>query len=350
MMQLKRIKYLNKDKLPPGTIRKHGVDSGDIKISIINYDVDTVDKQYISLDKIVDIDLSKNSKTWIHCPSTINSNLLEKIGNKFNIHSLILENIQNIDHRPKLNDTENFNFIIQKSLQLRDGNLIKNHIGYIIFKDLLITFANGTPFSLIEERILKKEGKVRNKSIDYLLFICMDLLSDEYFELLDLMEQKTIKFEESLIKDNYKLDINEFLQLKSQLDIVRHYVTPLSTIIDGIINSTKPPIDISNLIYYKDLLNNTIQLTDLIKTTSKSIENILNLSINISGYKMNNIMKVLTIISTIFIPLTFIAGVYGMNFEYMPELHFKFSYPITLGIMVIIALIMVNFFRKRRWF
>ena len=251
---------------------------------------------------------------------------------------------------PKLNDTEKFNFIIQKSITLQNETLIKNHLGYLVFKDLIITFANGNPFKVVEDRLKNRVGKIRSKGTDYLLFSIMDLLSDEYFELIDYLEQKTLTFEEALIRDNYSLNINEFLKTKSNLDLIKHFINPLPAIIEGISVSKTPEINSENLIYYKDLLNNTMQISDIINNTSNSIDNILNLSINISGYKMNGIMKVLTIISTIFIPLTFIAGVYGMNFQHMPELGFKYAYPVIIGVMAVIAIVMINFFRKKRWF
>lgn len=347
-MKSYKLKYLNKDRQPPGTIRKFD-SSTDIEISIITYDKDFANKSKIRVNEIKDIDIKDGVHTWIHCPSTIDSNMLIEIGKRFEVHPLILENIQNIEHRPKLNDTEKFNFIIQKSLVINEDKLIKNHIGYIIFKNTLITFSNDNPFIDIEDRLLNGIGKIRVYGTDYLLFCLMDLLTDEYFTLLDIIEQKTIVFEEALLNDKYKLNINEFLKLKNQIDLVQRYISPLTNIIEGILTSQSPALKVTNLIYFKDLLNNTIQIIDLIQATSISIDNILNLSINISGYKMNGIMKVLTIISTIFIPLTFIAGIYGMNFVNMPELESRWGYPIVILLMVIIALFMINFFRRKRW-
>lgn len=349
-MDIKQIKYFGKDKLPPGTIREQNREFRNVEITQITYNSDSIKKISVHIDNIKDIVVEEDKNTWIHCPSTMNHQLLKEIGDKFKIHSLILENIQNIDHRPKFNDTEKFNFIIQKQLTISEHKLKRNHIGYIYFPNLIITFSNDHPFTVIEDRLLHKEGKVRDKGCDYLLFILLDLLSDEYYQLLDRIEKEVLIFESNLINEDYRLDIDKFLKVKSQIDSIKHDILPLPGIIEGISLSTRPPIDKENLIYFKDLLNNTIQITDLISATSNSIDDILNLSINISSYKMNGIMKILTIISTIFIPLTFIAGIYGMNFLNMPELKMKYAYPVTIAIMLGITVVMINFFKRKKWF
>lgn len=348
-MDLKRTKYLSKDKQPPGIIRKRNT-SENPGITLISYNKESVSKKELKIIDIENLLLKKSENSWIHCSSTNNHIVLKAIGDKFNIHPLLLENIQNVDQRPRLNDTEDFNFIIIKSYTFDKEKLLKNNIAIIVFPQLIISFSENKSFEDINNRIIEGRGKIRSKKCDYLLYSLLDLISDEYYMVLDVLDQQTIALEETLIKKDYKFDITSYLLLKSQVDGIRRNISPVPSIIEGIINSKSPKINSENIIYYKDLLNVTTQLSDIINSMSSSMDNILNLSINISGFKMNGIMKVLTIISTIFIPLTFIAGIYGMNFVHMPELKHKLAYPIVVFVMCIIVIIMVRFFKKKNWF
>lgn len=341
-------RYKSRDLKPPGTLREVG--SSVSEISLIKYDSDSVEKKDLSIEDLKNIVINKKSNYWLHCNSTLDPNLLESIGEKFVIHPLLLENIQNPDQKPKFNDTEDFNFIILKTLGFVDKSIERNQIAIIYFKNLIITFSKNFSFSEIEERILLSKGKVRSKGSDYLLFALLDILIDSYYHHLDILEEEVIRVEEELQESSLGFNINNFLILRKNIELVKRTILPLTPIIEGLIKSKSPPISQNNLIYFKDLINSSSQVSDIIGTISTSLEGILNLSMNISSYKMNGIMKVLTIISTIFIPLTFLAGIYGMNFTNIPELGFKWSYPILIVVMIIIAILMIRFFKKRKWF
>lgn len=349
-MNISRRKYLNRDKQPPGIIRDISTTNENVNISLLSYDSNNAHVKDINVNEIEDIKLDRKKNNWIHCNSTGNPDLLKQIGKKFDIHHLLLENIQNIDQRPRLNDTESFNFIVCKRYVFNNDELIKDHISIIFFPELVITFSDRNPFEDIKNRILQNQGKIRSKKTDYLLFSLLDLITDEYYSTFDILDQKVSFFEKELLDDKVNLDISGYIKLKGQIDLIKRNISPLPQIISGILSSKAPPILSVNIIYFRDLLNGMLQSIDIINSISDNINSILDLSINISSYRMNGIMKILTIISTTFIPLTFIAGIYGMNFHFMPELKIKWAYPAIVIVMVIIVINMFIFFKKKKWF
>lgn len=343
-----RTKYLDKDFNPPGTIRKVSA-KNEVKVLFTTYHKEHIKQETIDIKDLSSIEIKKSNNNWLHCNTTVDYQVLEEIGKKFEIHPLILENIQNTDQRPRLNDTEKFNFIVLKGFSFKDKQLSKNQVCIIFFDNLIITFSENNSFRSVEDRIINGKGKVRQKGCDYLLFSILDNLFDSYYNIIDSLDQELIALENNLLENNTLFDLNYYLKLKNNIDQVKRYINPLSNILNGLIASTRPPIEKTNIIYFKDLINSSNQLSETIAYLSSSIDNILNVSMSISSYKMNGIMKVLTIISTIFIPLTFIAGIYGMNFALMPELKFKWGYPAVLGLMCIVVVVMIRFFKKKKW-
>lgn len=344
-----RKKYLMKNMQLPGTVQAQENDDRDITVSLLSYDQTHCLKKNLKLNELKDLKLRKNENHWLHCPSVTNKTLLETIGTLFSIHPLLLENIQNTDQRPKVSSEQDFNFLIIKSFVLSDNNLKKNHIAIIVFNNLIISFSHFNNFHIIEKRLLEKLGRIREKKTDYLLFSMLDLTMDDYFCVLDNLEQSASALEEDLLEKNSAFNMNKYISIKKHIEKIRRNSKTIPQIIESLIKSKNLKIKNENKIYYKDLLSSAIQIADISSSMSQNIDNILNISINISGYKMNGIIKVLTIISTIFIPLSFLAGVFGMNFMHIPGLQHAAGFPLLMSMMCLLVLCMIIYFKKKKW-
>jgi magnesium transporter len=295
----------------------------------------------------------KPTVTWLNMNGLHDISTLEKIGNAFGIHPLVLEDILNVDQRPKFEDFGEYIFIVLKMAHLDKANndLQLEQVSLIVTKDCVVTFQEmeGDAFEGIRERIRGYKGRTRRMGVDYLAYVLIDAIVDGYFGVLDKLGERTETLETELVANPDPATLQTIYRLKRDMIFLRRSVWPLREVIASLERGTSTLIHDSTLVYLKDVYDHTIQVIDTVESLRDMVTGMLDIYLSSVSNKMNEIMKVLTIIATIFIPLSFFAGVYGMNFRYMPELESHLAYPVLLTGMTCVAAIMLLYFRSKKW-
>lgn len=344
----------NKAGLPPGTLVYIGKKSkSKPSISVMDYNAqDFKEIKVKKSDKLIDYKESENV-TWINIDGISDTEMIAQIGVDFEIHPLIQEDILNTKLRPTIEDHEKCLFISMKMLGLsKDQKTINSEqISFILGKKWLISFQErkGDVFDGLRQRIEAGKGTIRGRKVDFLLYRLIDTVVDHYFYVTEHINEKIDKLEETVIKDDTNNFVYEVQKLKKKIINLRRVITPVREILMFVKKDQNLFFDSQTQVYLDDVYEHVIQLIDILETQKEALTSILELHTSLLGQKMNQIMKVLTIMATIFIPLTFVAGIYGMNFQYMPELQWKYGYFVVWGIMLSIFLVMLYFFRKRNW-
>ncbi|MDR0642629.1 MAG: magnesium/cobalt transporter CorA [Treponema sp.] len=291
--------------------------------------------------------------TWINMDGLDESAELNRMAEAFRIHPLTVEDILDTDHRPKVEEFDDYVFIVLKSVSLgsEGGELDFEQLSLVVTENTVISFQEkpGDYFDGIRKRILNNAGRIRRMGTVYLAWAIMDAVVDRYFVFLDAIGGDIEKFEERAIDEKDQNIIPDIQKIKQNLIRVRRVVWPLRENIQVMMRLDSEWIPPEIIPFFKDLHDNVIQAADNVETCRELIAGVIEVNLSAVSNRLNNVMKVLTIISTIFIPLTFIVGVYGMNFKFMPELEFPPAYPITWAVMILIAIGMLIFFKIRRW-
>ncbi|URZ16288.1 magnesium/cobalt transporter CorA [Clostridium felsineum] len=340
--------------LKPGTLVHIGTVTGKkTEIHIMDYKDDILkEKDTYNIEdcyKYKDTD----NMTWINVNGLEDIALYQKLGEHFGIHSLIMEDILNTNQRPKIEEFEKYIFIVLKMIYFKDDKLVVEQISMICMQNLIITFQEaskaGDVFENLRTRIRNPKGKIRKTKVGYLTYALIDSIVDNYFVVLEKLEDKIEGFEESLMVNVSNNLFNEVYNLKRQMIYLWKAVWPLREIINTLQRGEVDIIEDKVSIYFKDVYDHTVQVIDTIELFRDMVAGLLDTYLSSASNKMNEIMKFLTIFSTIFIPLSFLVGVYGMNFDYMPELKFKYGYVILWMVMLSISGFMLMYFRKKKW-
>jgi magnesium transporter len=290
--------------------------------------------------------------TWINVDGLKDSAAITKLAEVYHIHPLTVEDILNTEHRPKFEDFDDYIFITLKAIYYRSGGELEfEQISLVFTEDTVITFQEfpGDTFDRIRRRIMNNVGRIRRMAADYLAYAIIDSTVDEYFLVLDSLGAGIEDFEERAANENDETFISDIQAVKQNLIQIRRAVWPLRESLSVLVRLDSPLIGNELEPFLRDLQGNVVQAAEAVESYRELIAGVMEVNLSSVSNRMNKIIKVLTIISTIFIPLTFIAGVYGMNFTQMPELSFPYGYPIIWGIMILIALGMIVFFKRRRW-
>jgi magnesium transporter len=347
-------KRSKKAGFPPGTIVHIGNKRTEkTKITIVDYNEEQFQEKEAKSIKECFPYKDKPTVTWINIDGVHEVKIIEELGKNYNFHPLILEDIVDTDQRPKIKDFGDYIFIILKMHYYdKENNEIKiEQVSLIFGKNYVISFQEreGDVFDSIRERIRNNIGRIRKARADYLIYALMDAIIDNYFTILEKLGEETEDLEAKVIKNPVPANLQIIYRLKSELIFLRKSVWPLREVISILEKGEPALIDKSTNIYLRDIYGHTIQVMDTVETLRDVISGTLEVYLSSVSNRMNEIMKVLTIIATIFIPLTFIVGIYGMNFQYMPELKWVWSYPVVLLGMLIIGIIMVFYFRRKKW-
>jgi len=347
-------KRSKKAGLPPGTLIHIGERKTEkIKITIMDYDetqfqvreTETLEECYPFKDRPTII--------WINIDGIHEIETLEKLGDCFGLHPLTLEDILNTDQRPKIEDYGEYIFIVLKMLYPDDetGEILAEQVSLVLGKNFVISFQEreGDIFNSVKERIRSGKGRIRKMGADYLVYSLLDSIVDNYFIILEKLGERIEFLEEKLIINPVPETINLIHKLKREMIFLRRSVWPLREVIGSIERGESSLIKGSTNIYLRDVYDHTIQVIDTIETFRDILSGMLDIYLSSVSNRLNAVMKVLTIIATIFMPLTFIAGIYGMNFKYMPELEWRLGYPVILLTMVSIGVLMLVSFRKKKW-
>lgn len=331
-------------------------------VSISLFDYNSGNFIETKIDNLTELEKYKNNSniTWINIVGLHDINVLERIGNIFNIHPLVLEDILNVSHNPKIEDYESYLFLVVKMINYVESSnkLDIEQVSLIIGKNYIITFQekNGDVFDPIRERIRTAKGLIRKYSEDYLGYRILDSIIDNYFSVLESFDERIEDIEDQILTDPDESSLEEIHHLRKELIKLRRAVSPLREMIFTIEKEKFNFIQKTTFVYLRDLSDHIKQIIDTIENYREFINGLLEVYLSNASHRMNEVVKLLTIISTIFIPLTFIVGIYGMNFRTdasrwnMPELDWAFGYPFVMILMVVIAVTLIIFFKKKRWF
>lgn len=343
-----------KTGLAPGTVVYVGDKAeSDLFIEVFDYDKDTLEEKELSnIEEAFEYKTSQ-PVTWININGLNHTDAIEKIGKHYSIHPLILEDIANTQQRPKIDEYEDYLFVVLKMLYFdKDEKLCIEHISFVLGKNYVVSFqeSSGDVFDGIRERLRTGKGRVRSMGSDYLLYVLMDAAVDNYFNLIEVMGDKIEELEDTLFEKKPNDTITyEIQDLKREILKIRRAVFPLREVVNRIEKSDNPLISEKTQHYLRDLYDHIIQVSENVDIYREMIWGLMDMYMTTISNKMNEVMKVLTIMATIFIPLTFIAGIYGMNFENIPELKFKYGYHVLWGVMLVIFVGMLYYFKRRKW-
>ncbi|MCG2712248.1 MAG: magnesium/cobalt transporter CorA [Candidatus Omnitrophica bacterium] len=324
-----------------------------VKISVLDYDDKNFqEKETTNIEEIFPF---KDTPTvsWININGLHELEIIEKIGNNFDMHPLTLEDIVNTSQRPKYEDFDKYIFVVLKMLMFDEGKkaIISEQVSLIFGSNFVISFQEreGDVFDPIRERIRNAKGRIRRMGADYLAYSLLDAVVDNYFSILEKLGDKIEGLEEELVTNPMPQTLQAIHNLKRDTIFLRKAVWPLREVASSLERGESKLIKKSTSIFLRDLYDHTIQAIDTIETFRDMVSGILDIYMSSVSNRMNEIMKVLTIFAAIFIPLTFMAGIYGMNFEFMPELKWKYGYFVLLGLMAVVGFGLLFHFRRKKW-
>lgn len=351
----KKIKKRKKPGLPPGTLIFTGRQKVEYPYLVsVRYNADLLEEENLKNKPLPEKDPESN--LWLDMRGLSDVELVELLGKKFDIHPLVLEDVLNTNQRPKFEEYDNGVFVVLQSLTVKEDNndlfeIQSEQVGLFINERMIISFQEDEAdlFLPVRERLQSGRGRIRTNGTDYLGYAMLDSIVDNYFIVLDRLEDEIEILESEIIRTPNQKTKSKIHQFKLESLVLRKAIAPLREAIGKFARTDSPFVDEATKIFLRDLYDHTVQLMDLLETHRDVLNGLYDLYLSEISFKMNNVMQVLTVISTIFIPLTFLVGVYGMNFDNMPELHWKNGYFYLWGFMVFIALALIWFFRRRRW-
>lgn len=341
--------------LPPGEVVFVGEKKLDTsRISKIEYNINSADSKFVTNWEEIKKNNHNDSIQWFNIDGLHDTKLIEYIGNEFKLHPLIQEDIANTTQRSKVEEYDDMLFAVIKDVTFNDKTKLISieQISFVLGKNFLLSFQEevGDCYDIVRERIVNNKGKIRGMKTDYLLYRLLDATVDKYFNTLEVIGDFIGELEAEILDNANKVSLSHIHQLKRELIILRKHLWPLREVVNKLVRDEHPLISKEIRIYFRDIYDHTIQVIDTLETYRDMVSTLEELYLSILSNKMNEVMKVLTIIATLFIPLTFIVGVYGMNFEFMPELNWKYSYPVLWLIMISIIFGMIYYFKRRKWF
>ncbi len=343
---------INKTGLSPGTIIYSGEEQPEkIKITLIEFnEKDFYEKDFYDADECF-LHVKPDMIKWINVDGIHNAQIVERIGQMFNIHPLTLEDIVTPEQRPKFEDYDDYLFAVMKMMHY-NSEIYSEQLGIILTGNTVVSFQEvegGDAFDIIRNRLRQGKGRMRKMGSDYLAYCLIDAVVDYFFLILEKIGDNIEVMEEELITNPSKKTMTRLHNMKREMIYLRKAVWPIRELINSFSRCENKLIKKTTRPFLRDLYDHTIQVIDTVETYRDLLSGMMDIYLSSVSSRMNEVMKVLTIISTIFIPVTFIAGVYGMNFKFMPELETPYGYWITWGVMLAMMLSMLFYFKRKKW-
>ena len=340
---------------PPGTVEYIGKPREEmVTINVIDYDETNVKEMSVSTVDELKPFIESPNVTWILVTGVHDTGILNQIGNLFKINSLELEAIANTTERPTMEEREDYIFVVLKAMQLdaETSEVTIEQVSMVLGKNYVITFHETKPmlFESLRNRIIASKGRIRRFTADYLLFALSDILIDQYFTLLEDIGETIETTEEQLILSPGQANQELIYKLKRRLVYVKKTIWPTREVMSSLQRSDHVLIHEGTKMYFRNIYDHTVQIIETLESLRDLTSGMMDLYVSAVSNRMNEIMKVLTIFSAIFIPITFLAGVYGMNFKIIPELRWDYGYYAFWGVTVIITVIMLFYFKRKKWF
>jgi len=353
-MTTAEIKRSEKSGLPPGTLMYVGAKAGDKpRITIIDYDASHfLEKEAASVEECFPFKAAP-TVTWINVDGVFDAGVIEKLGAAFGIHPLVLEDIMTTTQRPKVEDLTTAVFVVLRMIECdKDGTgMSADQLSLILGPNYVISFQEtpGDCLGPIRERLRGGKGRIRALGPDFLAYAIIDAVVDNYFFVLEKLGERIDAIEDSLVEDARRDLLHEIHSLKREMINLRKSVWPLREVVSGLERLETPLIKESTDVFLRDLYDHSIQVIDTVESFREILTSMVETYLSSVSNRMNEIMKVLTIISTIFIPITFLVGVYGMNFVHMPEIRWRWGYAFVWALIIGSVGAMFGFFRRKKW-
>ncbi len=341
--------------LPPGSlvhVGKHA--AGKATITVVTYgEGEFRVKEASSVEECFSL-IDPSGVTWVNVDGINDAKTVEAIGSRFNLHPLLLEDVMNTEQRPKMEDYDNLLFLVLRVLFPDNGagRIGSDQISFVLGDRYLISFQERKTdlFKAVIDRLQMGKSRIRKSGADYLLYSLIDVIVDNYFVILELIGDNVEEMEVRLISGGRVETLAAIQRMKKDLIYLRRSVWPLREALSGLERGESRLISGGLHVFFRDIYDHTIHAIDTIESLRDMLSGMLDIYLSSVSNRLNQVMKVLTIISTIFIPLTFIAGVYGMNFKNIPEIGREYGYPASLALMVLVSLAMLYYFKKKKWF
>jgi magnesium transporter len=338
----------------PGTVEYVGKEREvPVKIHILDYnETDFTEKNLNTIAESIPFRESP-SVTWLNITGVHDESIIQEVGEIFKIHPLVLEDIANTTQRPKVEDHDSFLFVVIKMAysNIENGEIILEQLSMLVGKDFVISLQEkeGDILEGLRERIRNSKGRIRRLGSDYLMYGIIDTVVDHYFSVMEHIGEEIEGLEQQLMLSASQELLTRIYGLKQELVFLRRSIWPMREVVSTLQRTEHELVSKDTFVYLRDVYDHTVQVVETVETFRDMSSGMLDLYLSTVSNKMNEVMKVLTIFAAIFIPLTFIAGVYGMNFEFMPELKWKLAYPVWWSITIILVIGMLIYFRKRKW-
>jgi magnesium transporter len=347
-------KISTKTGLPPGTLVHIGEKrTGKVKVTAIRYNEEFYEEREIEEFRECPV-RDDSTVTWLNIDGVHQLELVEKVGSCFGLHPLTLEDIVNTSQFPKLEDYEDYLFIVLKMIYYdeKENEIDVEQVSLCLGSNFVVSFQEETGrdvFDPLRERLRRGKGRTRKMGADYLAYSLLDAIVDSYFAILEKLGESIEELEEEVVTNPGEETIRELHQFKREMIFLRKSVWPLREVIGRMQRGESRFINESIHIFLRDVYDHTIRIVETIETYRDILSGMLDIYLSSVSNRTNSVMKVLTIIATIFMPLTFLAGLYGMNFKYMPELDLHWGYPALLVVMAAIVISMLVYFRIKKW-
>ncbi len=322
-----------------------------VTVTVIEYDGSRFNEQTCTRPGDLRALILRPTVTWIGVDGVHDTGMIQAVGDAVGIHPLTLEDIANTRQRPKIEDYGDYLYVAVRMLAPGDGEFHSEQVSLVLGRGYVVSFQEqpGDVFERIRERLRAGAGRLRSGGPDHLFHALLDAIVDGYFAVIEELGERIEIVEEEVVADPDRGTLQAIYALKRSLIMLRRSVWPLRDVVAELERGESPLIGEPTLVYFRDVYDHTIEVAETVETYRDTMSGTLDVYLSSQSSRMNEIIKVLTIIATIFIPLTFIAGVYGMNFAYMPEIRHPWGYPAALASMAVVAGVMLLYFRKKRW-
>ncbi|OQX00926.1 MAG: magnesium and cobalt transport protein CorA [Thiothrix lacustris] len=335
---------------PPGTLTRHST-SDTTHICLFEYGAATFSETHSPTPQQCQDAQQNTLVDWLDVTGVNDPTAIRELGETFGLHPLALEDILNSGQRPKIDFHAQHAFLILNLPHLIEDDIVLEQVSLFVGNGHLLSFCSGdgAAFEPVRERLRQGFGRIRTRSVEYLLYTLVDVVIDSAFPLLEDIGEQIEELEDRVLADPDKAILHTLHQLKRDLLLLRRALWPQREVISRLLQHDTELVDATLRPYFSDCYDHAVQIVDLIETYREMLSGMLDIYLSSLSNRMNDIMRVLTVVGTIFIPLTFIVGVYGMNFRVMPELEWEYGYFIIWGIMLALAIGMLTAFKRRNW-
>ena len=338
----------------PGTLVYTGPEPLEpVGVSLIEYDEDHVDERVLPLDSDFH-DLAASSRlTWINVDGLSDLELIRGLGSAFDLHPLVLEDLVSTGQRPKAEEYDEYFFLVLRMLTMGPDrrSVLSEQVGIVLGSGFVLSFQEraGDVWKEVRERIRGKGARIRSRGADYLAYALIDAVVDHYFHVLEAMAEAVEELEVEVLEAPTTETMHQIHKLRQEMLVVRRAIWPLRDLTNALIRTESELIEARTEIYLRDVYDHSVQVMDTSETLRDVTSGLMDLYLSSVSNRMNEVMKVLTIMASVFIPLTFLAGIYGMNFENMPELSWPWAYPTLLAVMIVVGVGLIYLFKRRDW-